>query len=91
MNNVAETKKTEEKPKPKKQDKFLTIVVKYTDTGKKNSYDVTDFMSYIIDAIKNYDDNCTYDDYRFDLYGICVEEDSEIAEQKNEYIRAINS
>ena len=91
MNNqVEKEEQTNQVKKQKNLTKYLTVVLKYNDTNKKHSYDVTDFMFYIIESIKNYNENCSYDDYRFDLYGVCVDEDSEIAEQKNEYIRTIN-
>ena len=84
MNNqVEKEEQTNQVKKQKNLTKYLTVVLKYNDTNKKHSYDVTDFMFYIIESIKNYNENCSYD-------GVCVDEDSEIAEQKNEYIRTIN-
>lgn len=80
-----------EAPKePKKAKyKYLTLVLRYFDKGNKNSYDVTEVVTSLLNTLKSFNQNCSYDDIRFDLYGLCVEEETDIAEAKNDYIRTI--
>lgn len=84
---------SENDPKePKKSKyKYLTLVLKYFDKGNKTSYDVTEVTCTLLTALKTYNNNCNYDDARFDLYGMCVEEETDIADGKNDFIQSIKN
>jgi hypothetical protein len=84
--------KEENDATPKKQDdmSYLTIVLRYYDKNKKTSHAVTDIIGQIIGAIQQ-QNKTNYCDVKFDLYGVCVETETEIAQGKNEFIKQINS
>ena len=71
--------------------KYVTLVLKYYDKGLKNSYDVTEVITSLLNTLKSYNQNCSYDDYKFDLYGVCVDEETDLADSKNDYIKSIES
>lgn len=86
-----EVENQDEKKQSKGKYKYLTLVLKYYDKGTKNSYDVTEVVTTLIESLRSYNHNCSYDDYRFDLYGICVEEETDIANAKNDFIKQIDN
>lgn len=84
------TTKGQETTERKPGMKYVTIVFKYFDKGRKNTWEVTDFITEILEQARAHNNNNNYDDIKFDLYGVCVEEDTEIAEAKNGFIKKID-
>lgn len=81
---------TEEKKPKKEKYKYLTLVLRYYDKGLKNSYDVTEVVTCMLESLKSFNKNANYDDYRFDLYGVCVEEETDMVDAKNAFVQSID-
>lgn len=79
---------TSKKPEPEMS--YVTIVLRYFDKNKKTSHNVTDVMTALLEALQAYNKSTGYDGVKFELYGVCVEQDTDIAQAKNEAIKQIN-
>lgn len=87
MKQESNTKET-----PKKTNfKYVTLVLKYFDKNPKTSHNVTDVICSLMNQLQVFNKNTGYDGVKFDLYGVCVEEDTDIAEAKNDFIKQIDS
>lgn len=56
---------------------YVTIVFKYYETDKKSAHNVTDLLSVVLEAVKQHN-RSNYNNTKFELYGISVEQESEI-------------
>lgn len=81
-----------EKEDQKKQEppyNYVTIVLRYFEKTKKNSHNVTDVLSTLLESLQIYNQKQGYDGTKFELYGVVVESDSDIAQSKNDLIKEI--
>ena len=80
---VITTKKTEPEMN------YITIVLRYFEKNKKQSHNVTDVMTDLLNTLQSHNNSTGYDGIKFELYGVCVEQDSDIAQASNSFIKKI--